>query len=139
MKKTIVTLMVLLFAIAVYAAVDTWHSVDSTTIEWDASALSDGSPVPAGDVVNYFVYTKNPDGTNEKLIGNTDLLSYVVAVPADSKLYVGVSAQRVMADGTVLEETEINWSDVAEGNQDSITFGLSNILNILAPGGLRPQ
>ena len=133
---SIVTL--LLCAIWVSATVTNWHPADSVVITWDEALLIDGSSVPPEDSITYFVYSKNEDGTNQKLLGNTDLLEYTVTVPVDAKIIVGVSAQRIMADGTQSEESEINWSDVAEGNEGD-TFGLSNIRSSAAPGGLRKK
>ena len=127
---------VLLCAIFVSATVTTWHPTDSVKVAWDEALLIDGSSVPPEDSITYFIYSKNEDGSDQKLLGNTDLLEYTVTVPVDAKILVGVSAQRIMADGTQTEESAINWSDVAEGNQGD-TFGLSNIRSSAAPGSIQ--
>ena len=140
MKKIaiLLTATLLLSGIWVSAATDIWHPTDSVKIAWDEALLIDGSSVPPEDSLNYFVYSKSEDGSNQKLLGNTDLLEYTVTVPVDARILVGVSAQRTMADGTQSDESEINWSDVAEGNEGD-TFGLSNIRSSAAPGGLRKK
>ena len=133
---SIVTL--LLCAIWVSATVTNWYPTDSVKVAWDEALLIDGSSIPPEDSITYFVYSKNEDGSDQKLLGNTDLLEYTVTVPVDAKIIVGVSAQRTMADGTQTEESEINWSDIEDGNAEG-TFGLSNIRSSAAPGGLRKQ
>ena len=133
---SIVTL--LLCAIWVSATVTNWYPTDSVKVAWDEALLIDGSSIPPEDSITYFVYSKNEDGSDQKLLGNTDLLEYTVTVPVDAKIIVGVSAQRTMADGTQTEESEINWSDIEDGNAEG-TFGLSNIRSSAAPGGLRKK
>lgn len=143
LRNLIVTLTVLISLICFLnlksaIAVDQWYPVNQNTIAWDASTtLVDGSPLPAGDTVTYYIYSRNEDGSNITALANTQALEYTVTVPADAKLIIGVSAARTMADGTVTDESTINWSDVAEGNQGGVTFGISNIRSAAAPSGLR--
>lgn len=135
----VIGILMMIFCASLDSEAVIWHPVDSVVIEWDVALLQDGSPVPAEDSVTYHVYTKNQDGSSVQLIGSTNLLEFTVVVPADTKIFVGVSAQRTMADGTQTEESEINWSDDPLGNYNDEAFGLSNMRNSAAPGGLRKK
>ena len=139
MRKIAILLMAMLLLCASSAsAVDDWHQADSKTIAWDAATLADGSPIPVGDSLDYNVYSRNEDGSNVTLLGTTNLLQYTITIPVDTKLIVGVSARRTMADGTVTDWSTTNWSDDPTGNETG-TFGVSNIRNAAPPSGLRPQ
>jgi hypothetical protein len=132
-------IMVLLFGVFTALAIDNWHGTDQITMAWDASLLSDGTPLPAGDSAKYYVYTKNEDGSNITLQGSTATLEYTFTVPEGIKLIPGVSAARIAADGTETDQSATSWADNPAAVADGATFGFINYKKAAPPGQLRKK
>lgn len=134
----VIFLAILIYSISAWA-VDTWHGTDQVTMAWDASLLADGSPVPAGDTVKYYVYTKNEDGSNVTVAGSTTELTYTFTIPEGVKLIPGVSAARVVADGTETDQSQVAWADDPQYCENGVTFGFINYKKAGPPNKLRKQ
>jgi hypothetical protein len=129
----------ILFGAFTALAVDTWHGTNQVTVAWDTSTLSDGTPLPAGESIKYYVYTKNEDGSGILVVGTTNLLEYTITVAEGSRVIPGVAAARIVADGTETDQSAVSWADDPAAVADGATFGLTNYKKASAPKGLRKK
>jgi hypothetical protein len=110
-KKAIITLSALvLFAGCPWA--QTVRYINSGTVAWDpVDKLTDGSAIPAGDVVEYEVYrAAYPDGPEMLLATVTESL-YRFTSPDDRTAYaLGVRAKRTTDGGATVTYSGISWS-----------------------------
>lgn len=144
MKKILIAIMILfaslLFTSADVSAVN-WKVTNQVTVAWDASTiLVDGSAIPANHSVKYKVYLANavtdPEKSNPALIEETDQLQSTITLNVEGKYFVGVSATRYDENGVLLNESEINWSDI-NGEMTPNPFGLAHYLLVAPPANLR--
>lgn len=117
-------------------AIDNWYTTDQQTLKWAAVTLEDGSPIPEGESVKYYLYQKNEDGSGVTFIATTAALEYTFTVDQGAKIIPGVSSARVLADGTEVDQSEIGWSDDPTATADGGTFGFRNLQRTARPGGL---
>ena len=76
------------------------------TIAWDpVTQLTDGSPIPAGDVITYEIFKA------DELIGETAELQYTVTFDQEGEYKVGVRTKRQVASTGDIVYSEINYSD----------------------------
>ena len=120
-----------------------WHELNEATVAWDAvTKMTDGSPIPDGDVVRYKVFVAEPDKKDEKHhMGETELLEFKVGVPGEGKWFIGVMAIRyrlVKGDITNLGESVIAWSDIDEFTNNN-PFGIEFYFKPAAPLNLRKK
>lgn len=121
----------------------TWHKLNEATVGWDAvTKMTDGSPIPVGDLVRYKVFVAEPDKKDEKHhMGETELLEFKVGAPGEGKWFVGVRAIRYRLIGgeiTELGVSEIAWSDIDEFTNNN-PFGIEMYFKPDAPLNLRKK
>jgi len=146
MTSMILTLLLCVFLSSGAYAVDTWHPVDSVIIVWDTIVEpAGGGSFDPDETVKYYVYKKNPDGSEISVIGSTmqpvpvvPEIQHTAVIDSYGKLILGVSAVVVwIPDSTEYNETTVSWSDNPIVCKDGNTFGIIRI-HILSPvGGLR--
>ena len=107
----------------------TWHTANQVTVAWDAvTELTNGTPVPTGDIVKYKVWLKNAvTGGDPVELGEITELEYTITLNIEGKYFVGVSAGRYSSENVFLNESIICWSDVAECIAEG-TFGVQYYL-----------
>ena len=129
---------ILLFAIPALAT--DWHKADSGQYAWDQPAqLADGTPLPTVTGWVYEVYTRDhPTGVIET-VGTVTAENGTVTIPAGSKIWVGVAAAYVDADGVQSDFSTVAWSDEPLDCLDQTTFGFHNLKSSDKPTGLRKQ
>lgn len=122
------------YAITVYAQTPIWKTADQTTVKWEVvTGLTDGSPIPAGDIVTYQLYTKKSDGSNIVKSGSPiSALSGIVTFIAEGQYFYGVSAIRKTISGEIVESS-ISWSDNPANMKDGITKGVQYYLLLKQP------
>lgn len=144
MMRVLAMGMLLVFAATTNLYAMTWYTANQSSVAWDAvTTLSDGSTVPATDIVEYVIYLSNivtdPDKTNptEAWCG-TDLTA-TITLNTEGQFLVGIKAVRKLADGTAVSESSRVWSDDPVVVKDGETFGIRYFLSPMAPGGLFPN
>ena len=120
-----------------------WYTANQATVEWDAvTTLDNGDPLPPTDIMEYVVYLANaitdPNKDNPSEIATTTSTSQLITLNVEGSFFVGVKAVRKIADGTVVGESEVAWSDDPQFVQGGETFGLRYFLPPAAPGNMRP-
>jgi len=142
MKKSIYVVILSLVIIFSAYALD-WQKTNQATVAWDAvTTLEDGTVIPAGDVIKYNVYLANfktdPNKENPSLLTTTPIvdLQYVITLNTEGRYLVGVSAVRFDSEGTLLEESEVNWSDT-NGEYTPNPFGIVHHVPPGKPKNLR--
>ena len=118
-----------------------WKATNQATIAWDATAtLENGDPLPENNTVKYRVYLSNavtdPDKANPALLGETDLLQYVLTLNAEGKYFVGVQSVRYDENAVEVGASSVNWSDI-NGAATPNPFGLVHYAPPAAPVNLR--
>ena len=131
----------MIFIIAASGFCVDWRTTNQATVAWDAvNTLSDGSALPAGDIVKYRVYLANaitdPNKANPALIDETDLLQFTLTLNAEGRYLIGVQAVRYDSALAELGTSEINWSDV-NGAATPNPFGIVHYFNPAIPMNLR--
>lgn len=106
----------------------TWHQLNEATVAWDAvTTLTNGDPIPAGDIVEYRVYVAEPGKKDEKVkLGETELLEFQVGAPGEGQWFAGVQAVRYRLIGEDVKELGVSviaWSDIPEFT-DNNPFGI---------------
>jgi|ADurb_Leu_01_Slu_FD_contig_41_1951139_length_9706_multi_3_in_0_out_0_8 hypothetical protein len=146
MKKLILGMLgVGVAATVAFAAVTNWYPTNQATVAWNpVTALSDGSPLPAGSVIKYEVFTASPDHQNVTSKGVVTVTSTVLSFQAEGRYIVGVRAIREFTDPAdpqtvVTEYSETVWSDDPAYVGAEGTFGISYIFKPANPTGLRRQ
>ena len=120
-----------------------WHTANQITITWDAvTEMQGGVVIPETDLIEYRVYLVNavtdPDKTNPAEVDITGDTSYVITLVNEGQYFVGLQTIRKLADGEVIGESIIGWSDDPAIASDGHTFGIRHFLPPLVPTGLRP-
>jgi len=135
MKKIILAAILIVIALPLNLyAVDYWESANSRTIGWDAvTSLSNGNPIPEGDVIEYVIYTANEDKTNIAEMGKTTDTTFVVTLSEEGRKIVGVKTVRKRGE-EILSESEVAWSDDPQYVSTAGTFGLKYFIS---PGEVR--
>jgi len=129
--------------LAALANAQTWHTANQVTLEWDAVTLIDldGTPLPADNTVEYEVFSANamdPDKTGAISLGKTTATQRIITLDVEGSFFLGVKAFRKIADGTVVGESEVAWSDNPMYAQNGVPFGVRYFLPPVAPMNLRP-
>ena len=82
------------------------HYTNQITVAWDpVTLLTDGSPIPAGDVITYEIFK------GDELIGETAEIQYTVTFDQEGEYRVGVRTKRQVASTGDIIYSEINYSD----------------------------
>ena len=142
-KKLIIGLAILALLVGGIAFAQTWHTTNQATVEWDAvTTVGGGTPLPAGDTIEYVVYLANaitdPNKTNPSEVGRLTGTSQLITLNVEGQYFVGVKAIRKIPDGTEVGESEVAWSDDPQYCQNGETFGLRYFLPPAAPKNMRP-
>lgn len=110
MKKLLFLAICMVFIFACVTA-QTIHYVTEADISWDAvTELSDGTPIPPEDTVEYEVWLRDT-ALVETLLTTISTTIYHLVLPGVDTYTVGVSTKRT-AQGGEVTYSEINWSDV---------------------------
>jgi hypothetical protein len=137
MKRLLIGFIVtLLVASAAWAQV--WHTTNQATVKWDpVTELSDGTPLPAGDVIKYDIYMVNavtdPGKANPvKVAENIEATQHTLTLGVEGRFLLGITAKRVV-DNEVVAESEVGWTDDPEIVADGIIWGLRHFLGLPKP------
>ena len=138
--KYFLLILIGLFFVTGAAYGQTWHTANQATMAWDAvTQLSNGDPIPVGDIVKYKVWLKNAvAGGDPTELGEIAELEYTITLNTEGKYFVGVSALRYSKDNVLLNESAISWSDMAECTAAG-PFGIQYFLPLKFPIGLRTK
>jgi len=111
MKKIWIIAIVFVMVGSWFAWSQTIHEANQATIAWDAPEfLSDGTPIPAEDVIAYNIYIRSDGDTSiPDPIETVYELTYVITVP-DGVFEPGVSALRYVGGAGAPYESDILWS-----------------------------
>ncbi len=101
----------------------TWYPIEQKTIAWEAvTTLSNGDPIPAGDVIKYDVFIEDLNSSVQTNLGETDQTSYAITFPYDGEFRTGVRSIRYIdkngdgaidqLDGGLNIKSTITWSDI---------------------------
>ena len=120
-----------------------WHTANQITITWDAVTEMQGRvAIPETDIIEYRVYLSNaitdPDKTNPAEIDITGDTSYLITLVNEGQYFVGLQTIRKLADGEVIGESVIGWSDDPAIVFEEHTFGIRHFLSPMVPVGMRP-
>jgi len=131
-----------LFLILSVAAAQEWVTTNQVTISWDAvTTLANGDPIPENNLIEYTVYLVNavsdPDKEHPIEVGTVNDTECTVALAEEGRYFVGAKTIRKLADGTVVNESVIGWSDDPAIAYEGKPFGLQYFLPPEAPTGLR--
>ncbi len=141
MKKLILAITVFLLLVGT-AYADDWYSANQATVRWDAvTTLTNGDPVPEGDLVTYTLYTKSVQtGVETEVDTGVSAIEYVFTFTNEGDYHVGIKAVRtVPAVGELPErtfESEIGWSSDPLIAKDGNTFGVSYYVPLSRVAGL---
>jgi len=112
-----------------------WHLANQATVAWDEStALVNGDPIPAGDIVRYKIYLSDGVGNRTEL-EETDNSQATITFTNEGQFFVGVSSLRYDQENNLLSESPITWSNV----EPSEPFGFVFWQMLAEPIGLRIQ
>ena len=144
MKKVLLIVAVLMALLIATPAMAIEWGANGSTVAWDASKLSDGSPIPStDDPTLYEVFVKNASGAGSPIfIGDTTALSYPINLNNDGLFYAGVRAVRMFEGAPIVIEgkrleSPFTWSNSTDPVAVPVPFGLTSWLNLQAPKGLR--
>ena len=143
MKRWVLAFILIFFVAVPAAHALNWHTANQATVAWDATTtLADGTPIPAGDAVEYTVYLANaitdPGKINPSEIATVATTEYTITLNAEGSFYVGLQSIRLV-DSVEVSASAIIWSDDPAVVQGGATFGIRYFLSPAAPSGLRPQ
>jgi len=118
-----------------------WHTANQVTLGWDAvSEMVDGTPIGATDKVKYKVYIKNALTGGEPVeLGEVEVLEYLITLNTEGSYFLGVKSLRYSSEDTLLSESIICWSDVAECAEGEEPFGVRYWLPPKSVSGLKLQ
>ena len=142
MKRMILTLAMVfilgLFLAFSAQAADSWKTSNQVSIAWDpVTALTDGSPLPAGDVIKFDLFVR-PDGDTGAgtKVTPTPIASTtgIIVFGAEGRWRVGVNALRYNAAGELLATSTTAWSSDVAACQGGNTFG---VIFFVAPAGVK--
>ncbi|UCE05511.1 MAG: hypothetical protein JSW07_18165 [bacterium] len=121
MKKLLLIVFALIILVPAFAFAENPLKVvvpDKSAIQWDAvTALVDGSPIPAGETVQYQIFLgphpipagQDPnDASLYTLLGSTTETIFTINFPAEGVYIAGVRAVRIM--DSVENYSSISWS-----------------------------
>ena len=138
MKKLLITIAILLCATV--ASAQTWHTANQGTFAWDAvTQLSDGTNVPAGDIVKYQAYKRLSPAlptAGEKVGSEITTLQQTVSFTTEGGYFVGASAIRYVGADRI-GESPVAWSDNPAVCANGQAFGFKYWLQLAFPTGLR--
>ena len=136
-----------LVSICTVAHSQEWITANQFTVTWDAvTELSDGTPLPEGDIIEYRLWLSNavtdPDKTNPVEVVVTPVNTYVLTIDAEGRYFVGLQTIRkitIGADGEkqVIGESVIGWTDDPEIAAGGAIFGLQYYLPPATVCGVR--
>lgn len=101
-----------------------WRTANQITIGWDpVTTLSDGQPLPAGEVFVYKIYIRTdpagtPVATDQIITSNTATITFT----SDGAFDVGVSTVR-FGNNAIISESTIAWSNDPTVTQGGAIFG----------------
>ena len=130
---------ILVFSVGVVYG-QTWHTANQATVAWDAvTTLSNGDPVPAGDIVRYKVWLKNAVTGGEPVeLGEVAELEYTITLNTEGKYFVGVSALRYTSENILISKSTICWSDMVACTAEAEgPFGIQYFLSLKDPVNIR--
>jgi len=138
-KKIICIVLFIILACAVNAQAQTWYTTNQATVAWNpVTTLSDGTAVPAGDVIRYQLYLRigaTGDGTPYGL--ETEATQTTVTFTTEGAWFIGIKALRYMTGETApVGESSIAWSNTAEATSN-IPFGIRYYAAPASVGGLK--
>ena len=144
MKKSIAFLFG--FGFLLYTALglgQEWHTANQFTVTWDAvTEMQGGYAIPETDIIEYRLYLSNAitdlDKTNPAEIDVTGDTSYVITLVNEGQYFVGLQTIRKLANGDVIGESIIGWTDDPAIVLDGVTFGIRHFLPPMVPVGVRP-
>lgn len=143
LRKLSVIFLVLFLAFSVPAFSQEWHTANQITVHWNAvTELEGGIVIPETNLIEYRVYLANaitdPDKTNPAEIGIAGDTSYVITLVNEGSYFIGLETIRRLADGTLIGESGIGWTDDPAIALDGHTFGIRHFLPPLVATGVRP-
>ena len=143
LNKLSVIFLVLFLTFPITAFSQEWHTANQITIVWDAvTEMQGGVAIPETDIIEYRIHLSNaitdPDKTNLIEIDITGDTSYTITLMDEGQYFVGLQTIRKLADGEVIEESVIGWTDDPVIVLDGNTFGIRHFLPPMVPVGLRP-
>jgi len=141
MRKLLFGLVLLSFGIVPsLASGQDFFKANQFTCKWDpVTTLVDGTPIPATDQISYIAWMKNANnGVEPVKLKETSATQYTVTLSAEGRYLFGVQAVRKAADGTLLAESTISWSDMPEATADD-PWGVEYFFTPAAPSNLQPQ
>jgi hypothetical protein len=143
LSKLGVIFLVLFLVFSVSAFAQEWHTANQITVQWDdVTEMQGGVAIPETDIIEYRIYLANaitdPDKTNPAEIDITGDTSYVITLVGEGQYFVGLQTIRKLADGTLIGESYIGWTDDPAIVLDGHTFGIRHFLPPMVPTGLRP-
>jgi hypothetical protein len=143
LSKLSVIFLALFLSFSTSAFSQEWHTTNQITVVWDAvTEMQGGIAIPETDLIEYRVYLANaitdPDKTNPAEIGIAGDTSYVITLVDEGQYFVGLQTIRSLADGTLIGESVIGWTDDPAIVLDGHTFGIRHFLPPMVPTGLRP-
>jgi len=116
-----------------------WTAANQITLAWSpVTTLTDGSALPAGDVVSYEVFIVPESGdksTDRVMVGETGEAQFVITFETEGRFFVGVSAKRFKNPDTI-SFSSISWSDNPVVVKDGATFGIIYFVSPAMPLGL---
>ncbi len=140
MKNLFVCLILSLFLVLPnFASSQEWFTANQTTVTWDAvTTLSNGTPLPEDNIIEYAVYLSNavtdPDKTNPAEIGIAGVTEHIITLVNEGQYFIGLKTIRKLADGSVIGESDIGWTDDPLIAANGDTFG---IRYFLSPSGAK--
>lgn len=141
MRKLFVGLVILtVLNVASFANAQQFFKANQFTCTWDpVTTLVDGTPIPATDQVSYVTWMKNANnGVEPVKLSETSATQYTATLSAEGRYLFGVQAVRKAADGTLLAESTISWSDMPEATGDN-PWGVEYFFTPASPTNLQPQ
>ncbi len=143
LNKLSVIFLVLFLTFSVTAFSQEWHTANQITITWDAvTEMQGGIAIPETDIIEYRVYLANAitdsDKTNPAEIDITGDTSYTITLTGEGQYFVGLQTIRKLADGEVIGESVIGWTDDPAIVLGGATFGIRHFLPPIVATGLRP-
>ena len=121
-------------------AADTWYPANARLVQWNAvTQLSNGDPVPAGDIVEYEVLTvvEGQDKSTAVSIAVISETQYTIVFLQEGRYRIGITALRTPQGETESLASEISWSDDIDVCFNSETFGIKFYMLLQKVSGMR--
>ena len=137
MKKLWIGIIAVLMIVSVVGYSQDIHWANQVTIEWDiVTTMTNGDPIPAGDVITYRVWQRL-NGVEDE-IAEVSITEYTFTFIHEGIYTAGVQTVRYPENGDPPLISGINWSDV-NGVMTPNPFFLGYYLAAPAPENLRIQ